>query len=268
MSSELAKLWPLDPAIIFLNHGSFGSCPRAVLEFQEGLRDRLERQPVQFLVRDLEPLLDEARAAVAQFLGARTENLVFVSSATEGVNTILRSLVFASGDELLVTDHEYNACRNSLEYVAARSGARVVVAPVAFPIQSDEQVVSAILDRVTPRTRLALIDHITSPTALVLPVNRLVQELAARGVDALIDGAHAPGMVPVDLEELGAAYYTGNCHKWLCAPKTSGVLYVRPDRQELIHPLSISHGFILHERIVPDFCWSLGGPERPIPAHG
>jgi isopenicillin-N epimerase len=243
MNSALAKHWPLDPGITFLNHGSLGSCPRVVLEFQQGLRDRLERQPVQFLMRELEGLLDEARAALAQFVGAQADNLVFTANATSGVNTILRSLSFAPGDELLVTDHEYNACRNALEFVAGRTGATVVVAPIPFPLESAELIVQSILGRVTPRTRLALIDHVTSPTALVLPIARIVGELAERGVDALVDGAHAPGMVPLDLSALGAAYYTGNCHKWLCAPKAAGFLHVRPDRQEFIHPLSISHGF-------------------------
>jgi isopenicillin-N epimerase len=236
------ELWPLDPGVTFLNHGSFGSCPRAVLAHQQKLRERMERQPVLFLVGDLEPLLDEARARVAAFLGGQPDNLVFVSNATTGVNTVLRSLKFRPGDELLVTNHEYQACRNALDFVAERAGARVVGVEMPFPLADSGEAVEAVMKCVTARTRLALIDHVTSQTGLVLPVAEMVSRLKDAGVETLVDGAHAPGMVPLELDRLGAAYYTGNCHKWLCAPKTAGFLYVAPVRQELIRPLTISHG--------------------------
>ncbi|WP_433930930.1 aminotransferase class V-fold PLP-dependent enzyme [Sorangium cellulosum] len=235
-------LWPLDPAVTFLNHGSFGACPRAVLEAQQRYRDQVERQPVRFFLRELEPLLDAARLELASFVGADPEDLVFVSNATAGVNTVLRSLPLGADDEICVTDHGYNACRNAAEAAAARAGARVVVAAVPFPIEAPEQVIEAVLAAVGPRTRLVLVDHVTSPTGLVFPVAALAAELAGRGVDLLVDGAHAPGMVPLDLRALGAAYYTGNCHKWLCAPKGAGFLHVRRDRQGAIRPLVISHG--------------------------
>jgi isopenicillin-N epimerase len=234
--------WALDPTVTFLNHGSFGACPRAVLELQGRLRAELEAQPVRFLSRELEDRLDAARAALGAFVGADPDDLAFVPNATAGVNTVLRSLAIEAGDELVITDHGYGACKNALEALAARTGARVVVAAVPFPLADPGEFVERLIAAVGPRTRLALLDHVTSPTGLVLPLQRMVAELAARGVDALVDGAHGPGMVPVDLTAIGAAYYTANCHKWICAPKGSAFLHVRRDRQAGIRPLSISHG--------------------------
>lgn len=240
--NDLAQHWLLDRSVTFLNHGSFGACPIPVLETQSRLRRGLEQEPVTFLVNDLEQLLDEARRRLGEFIGADPADIAFVPNATTGFNSVLRSLQFSSGDELLITNHSYNAARTTVEYVAAQWGAGVVVAELPFPLKNEGEVIEAILRRVTPRTRLALIDHITSPTAMILPVGALVSELQRRGVDTLVDAAHAPGMLPLEVSSIGAAYYTGNCHKWLCAPKGAAFLHVRKDRQHLVRPTTISHG--------------------------
>ena len=240
--NTIAEPFLLDPDITYLNHGAFGACPRPVLDAQARLRAEMERGPVRFLNGVLEKRLDAARAVLAAFAGARREDLVFVTNATAGVNAVVRSLQFSPGDEILTTNHAYNACKNAIDWVAARTGARVVVATVPFPLVHEDEIIDPVLGGVTARTRLALIDHVTSPTALIFPVRRLVAALEAAGVDVVIDGAHAPGMVPLDLAALDAAYYTGNCHKWLCAPKGAGLLVTRADRQAELVPPVISHG--------------------------
>jgi isopenicillin-N epimerase len=232
----------LDPAVTFLNHGAHGACPEPVLAAQRAWRDRLEAEPVRFMSGDLPGLLDETRVAIGSFLAADPEGIAFITNATTGVNTVLQSLRFEPGDELLANDHEYNATLNAMRFVAARDGAKVVVARIPFPITGPDAALGAILDAVTPRTRLVLVSHVTSPTGIVLPIRQLVAELGAQGIDTLVDAAHAPGMVPVDVDGLGAAYWTANGHKWLCGPKGTAVLWVRKDRRDRIHPLIVSHG--------------------------
>jgi isopenicillin-N epimerase len=262
--SAFAPLWPLDPAVDYLNHGSFGACPSAVLDEQARLRWEMEREPVDFLWRDLPRRLAQARQALGAFVGAAPDDLAWVSNATAGVNAVLRSLELRPGDELLTTDHVYGACRRALEHAAARAGARVVVAVAPFPLAGEDDVLSPLLAAVTPATRLALIDQVTSPTGLVLPVARLVRELAQRGVDTLVDAAHALGMLPLDLDATGAAYTTANAHKWLCAPKGAAFLHVRQDRQRLVHPLSISHAYDPEgSRFREEFDWT--GTDDPTP---
>jgi len=257
MPSALAAHWRLDPAVTFLNHGSFGACPAEVLEAQQRWRDRLEAQPVRFLARELPSLLADARRELGAFVGADPDDLAFVANATGAVNAVLRSLRFAPGDELLTDDHEYNATINVLRHVAERDGARVVVVPIPFPVAAEDAVVEAFLGAATERTRLALISHVTSPTALVFPIERVVAGLAARGIETLVDGAHAPGMLPLDLGRLGAAWYTGNLHKWVCAPKGAAFLHARRDRQAGLRPNTISHGA---NEVLGD-----GGPGRWTP---
>ncbi|HEX2193377.1 MAG TPA: aminotransferase class V-fold PLP-dependent enzyme [Candidatus Limnocylindria bacterium] len=267
MPSEHARHWMLDPAVDFLNHGSFGATPLPVLEDQQRWRERMEKEPVRFFARDHEPALDAARHRLAAFVGADADDLAFVANATSACNAVLRSVRFDAGDELLTTDHAYNAVRNAMDYVAERDGARVVVVAIPFPGAGSAEVVERVLAAVTARTRLAVLDHVTSSTALVLPIAELVTQLAARGVNTLVDGAHAPGMVELALDPLGAAYYAGNLHKWVCAPKGAGFLWVRRDRQHAVRPLTISHGADLpradRSRFRLEFDWQGTGDPTP-----
>ena len=258
--SSFARHFSLDPDVVYLNHGAFGACPRVVQSKQLEFRERLEHNPLHFFVRELEGLLDHTRAVLAPFLGASAEDLAFVPNATAGVNTVLAALDLEPGAEIVITDHTYNACKNAVQYWAARRSHQVRIAKIPFPISSPDELSAAILAEITDRTRLVLLDHVTSPTGLIAPVQSLVRTLHERGIDSLVDGAHAPGMLPVDLERIGAAYYTGNLHKWCCAPKGAAFLWVRRDRQARIHPLVISHGWSAprtdRSRFLLEFDWT------------
>jgi len=235
--------WLLDPVVAFLNHGSYGATPRTVLAEQDRWRARMERRPTHFMSEELPPALRAAAARLAAFVGSEAQDLVFVENATAGCNTVLASLHLAPGDEILVTDHDYAAVRKAAAHAAARAGARVVEAAVPFPLDDPAQIVAAVAGRLGPRTRLAILDHVTSPTAVIFPVRELTALCRAAGALVLIDGAHGPGMLALDVPSIGADWYTGNCHKWLMAPKGSGFLWASPQRQADTHPLVISHGF-------------------------
>lgn len=242
--SGLRAHWPFAAAgLTQLNHGSFGGCPMPVLSAQTAWRQRFQANPTGFIYNAFDEAFEAARNAIAGFVRADAEGLVFVRNATEGVNTVLASYPFAEGDEILVTSHGYNACTNAAVKWGGMKGAKVVVAGVPFPLEHEEQVLSAVLSAVTARTKLALIDHITSPTGLVFPIKQLISALQARGVEVLVDGAHAPGQVPLDLGDLAPDFYTGNCHKWLCAPPGTAFLWVSAKWRERVEPLVISHGY-------------------------
>tara|TARA_B100000963_G_scaffold356417_1_gene376480 strand:+ start:373 stop:1572 length:1200 start_codon:yes stop_codon:yes gene_type:complete len=242
MSSDLSQFWSFEKGRTFLNHGSFGACPDFVIAEQRKWQDLMEKEPVRFFEELMPNLLLKSREALGTFLSCSPNDLAFVSNATSGVNTILRSLQFKQGDEILVPNHAYQACRNSIDFVAQRSGATVVVVAIPFPIDGPQTVIEVMKSAYTERTKLVMIDTVTSPTGLRMPFEELTSFFENKGVEVLLDAAHGIGMIPLDLETLGASYVTSNCHKWLCAPKGTAFLYVREDKQDKIQPLTISHG--------------------------
>lgn len=256
---DLRPHFSLDYSVTFLNHGSFGACPRRIQHHQSALRTQMDAEPVRFFTRELPLLLDRVRAEFGEFLGAHPDRLAMIPNTTGGVNAVLRSMEFEAGDEILVTDQGYGACNLTAQFVADRSGARVVKAKLPYPVETPEEITAAICKAVTAKTKIAMVDHITSSTGIVFPIKEIVAALRERGVDTLVDGAHAPGMVALDLDDLGAAYYVGNCHKWLCTPRGAAFLYVRPDLVEKVRPTSISHG-AMHppglERFRAEFDWT------------
>ena len=242
-NERLRDLFLLRPGAIFLNHGSFGACPRPVFEAYQSWQLELERQPVEFLGRRFTDLMRQARESLAAFVGADADELVYVPNATTGLNIVARSLPLREGDEVLATDHEYGALDRTWRFICRKRGARYVRQPVPLPVESAEQIVQAIWAGVTPRTRVLFVSHITSPTAIIFPAAELVRRAREAGLITVVDGAHAPGQIPLDLYALGADFYSGNCHKWMMSAKGSAFLYARREVQHLVEPLVVSWGW-------------------------
>ena len=265
--SKLAENWILSKDTCFLNHGSFGATPVAVLEEQTRLREKIENDPVRFFERDYIPLMSSSIKKLAEFMNADPKGMALVKNTTEGVNTVLRSLVLNPGDEILVTNHSYQACWNAVDFVTERAGAKTAVVEIPFRVENEDEIVDLVMGSVSERTVLAMVDTVTSATGLRMPFERLVKDLQSAGVDVLLDAAHGPGIVPLDLIALDAAYCTGNCHKWLCTPKGSAFLHIRSDRKKFMKPLSISHGASFEgtdqEKFEFEFGWP--GTQDPTP---
>lgn len=233
----------LDPDIILFNHGSFGATPRPVFESYQRWQIELEHNPVKFLQRRLPKLLEEARAKLAEYVHTKTENVIFVTNATFGMNVIIKSLKLKAGDQVLTTDQEYGAINNTWNFMAERSGFQYINHHIPLPVTTREAFVDSLWEGVTPNTRVISLSHITSSMALILPVDLVAKRAREAGIITVVDGAHAPGQIPLDLDQIGADFYVGNLHKWLCAPKGAGFFYTRPEMQRMLEPLVVSHGY-------------------------
>lgn len=239
----MRDLFLLDPDVIFLNHGSFGATPKPVFETYQRWQLELERQPVEFLGRRYHALMDEVRGELGRYLDADPDDLILVPNATTGINTIARSLNLAPNDEILATDHEYGAVDNTWQFIAEQNSAHYIRQPIALPVDSEKSVIDQLWAGVTPRTKVIAISHITSSTALIFPIKAICERARLEGILTVIDGAHVPGQIPLNLSDLGADFYAGNCHKWLCAPKGSAFLYVRREHHDTVNPLIVSWGW-------------------------
>lgn len=239
----MRALWSLDPGVRYLNHGAFGACPTILQDEQAGWRRRMERQPARFFINDLPGLLREAAAGLAAFVGTRADRLGFVDNASTAVNAVIASAPLSEGDEVLTTDHVYNAVRQTLRHHAARAGAVLVEARLGMPLDGASAVVEAVTASMTDRTRLIVLDHVASPSAAIMPIRPIIEAARAAGVPVLVDGAHAPGLIDLDIDASGATWYAGNCHKWLCSPKGAGFLAASGDAPWQVHPTVISHAY-------------------------
>ncbi len=241
--AALRPLWALQDGITYLNHGAYGATPHEVLRTQSEIRMRLEAQPCRFMADELPAALRSAAAELAEFVGVQGRDLVFVENATAGINAVLGSIDFADGDEVVMSDHTYPAVHNALRHHLQGTGARLVTAGLGLPVAGPEQVLSTFRQAVTARTRLVVIDHVGSMSAVIFPIDQIARLCRAEGCQLLVDGAHAPGMLDLDIGALGVDWYVGNCHKWLCAPKGAGFLWADAAVQPGLHPTVISHGW-------------------------
>jgi isopenicillin-N epimerase len=247
--------WDLDPDFLTVNHGSFGATPKCVTAAQRAWQDRMERQPSRFMNTIYPAAIRDAADALGSFVGASGNEVVFVGNATTGCNAVLRSLpAFGSGNTITLLSHAYGAVHNTVRFVTEKTGARIVQAAIPYPNPTEDLLVAAVVATLTPKTRLAVIDHITSGSAIVVPVQRIVAACHAAGVPVLIDGAHAAGQIDLDLTAIGADWYVGNCHKWLCAPKGCAFLHAAPAAQAGLHPGTISHGY--GQGFLAEFDWT------------
>ncbi len=253
--NNLRDFFLLDPNVVFLNHGSFGACPIPVFETYQNWQRELERQPVEFLGRRNDQLLDAARMALAAYLNANVDNLIFVPNATIGINTVARSLSLQPGDEILATDHEYGALDYTWNFVCGKTGAKYIRHPVPLPVTGHADFVESFWSAVTPHTKVIFISHITSPTGLIFPVEKICRRAREAGILTVVDGAHVPGHIALDLKALDPDFYSGNCHKWLCAPKGAAFLYARHDHHPIIDPLVISWGYVENASFVQRNQW-------------
>ncbi len=255
--------WLLDRNTVYLNHGSFGACPAKVLEKQTFFREQLEKQPMKFLLYDLPDLLENAKQLLAKFTGCNSHDMVFVKNATEGVNTVLNSLYWGESDRVLITNQIYPACRNAVYYHSHRFGYQVDEVILPYPFAHEDEVIRPVLKAIKPDTRLVILDHIASPTGFVYPVKKISQAISDTQTEILVDGAHAPGAIPLNIEELGVHFYTGNCHKWMCSPKGAAFLWAHPEFQFNLVPLNFSMINVKGNEFQDRFYWT--GTYDPTP---
>lgn len=255
MQNQYKELWGLDPSIVFLNHGSFGATPKSILATQARWRSTMEEDPVNFNMEILPQMIRNSAERLATFLHTTADQIVFVDNATTGVNAVLRSLlpVLRPSDEILTTSHVYGAVWQTMMYLRDSTGVRLVTAEVPFPISHKDEVIHAVKNAITPATKLVVIDHITSPTGILFPIEEIIQLCKELEIYTLIDGAHAPGNVLINLDELQPSWYTGNCHKWMCAPKGTAFLWTSKEMQPFTHPTVLSHNY--KAGYIPEFDW-------------